>query len=394
MRELGAAAGNGSLLSKWQESIVGIRADVITLSRDREIYRKFAEIASQDDELKENIFTRQVASWFVRSGVLAARRHTGNDTRATSLRALIEDMANSIDSLDYGALTESYVAEGFNKESAAMLAQRLWSRLPDNTGKDLSVEMLRADIDRLTATGRSLRRLGVRVLQGVIDESDGLVIPTELEDAVAVIDELSAKYCSTLTGSTNESVAALEPHRWEAIFQRAWVGSANSDWSPSYLPGDPDTPTDALPMTKEIERLQPQFMMSAESTPGQYRDGLTLTFKNVGKDSALNVRVFVPMYGPFGFSEPIRPGEANTIALPFILKEPLFGNLGGVVQLIVEYQDWNGGNRYRQYAKSWLYPVEGSIGVKVDPLEKSYRVRTGIIADPAYTLKSLPTSAR
>jgi hypothetical protein len=239
-------------LADLRPTIEAVAADVNSLVLDRTVHDRFMGIVQENAELltaaqTNNPFLNGVRRWWSTTTALTLRRHVDPGGTGT-LRAIIDVLATEDE-----ARRATFAADAQELERISVRFRPFFNALIHR-------------LDPGTAPSLSFAELGtaVETVQGIAQRAYAAVTNVSLRMDPAVQFD------------------------WTAIFKEPWL---SSDVKMAYNLGTPGVPFDGLPMTLEEQRGQANLEPTARIHPDGSAD---VVLKNVGAQSALDVRLFLP----------------------------------------------------------------------------------------------------
>jgi hypothetical protein len=320
--------------NELRPAIEAIAVELTTLLLDRQTHERFAGIVRSNEELiaavqQGNPFLQGVRRWWATSAALTLRRHLESGS-TNGLRGAIEALSN-------------LECDGSPAADPGTFA---------------------TDLERLERIADRFRPYLNTLIHGAaIDPFGSSLTFNELNEAISSVGDIAQRAYAAITNVSRRMDVVVQ-YDWTAIFKRPWI---QDDTEMAYVLGKPGVPYDALPMSAADAKEQARLLACIELD--NYGSG-TLRATNVGKQSALDVRVFLPYARTVIDVNEIAPGDSTSR----VLSPELTATISG--QAVFEFADVHD-RVYRQYANV-DFPTARMR--KLD--ETPYRV-SGRIVDPA-----------
>ena len=210
-------------LVRWREWCEGpIRHHVINIYAQRYVWQRLHEMLAENPNLPASYWWTYLQETYAVSQAVAIRRQADRDKRVISLARLIGTVQANAKSIT----REGWLAMWADPDDHPH-ATELWeTKYGDSSGKRLDRAVPAADLKRLTAAARHVKRY---VDQHVAHtDSSAVAEPVtltydDLHDAVDVVGELFKKYHHLLTAESYGSLVPIDIHpSWEAVFTQPW----------------------------------------------------------------------------------------------------------------------------------------------------------------------------
>lgn len=287
-------------IAEFRPAAEAVANEISRLVLDSAVHERFAGIVRSNDALLtaaqgNNPFLNGVRRWWATTTALTLRRHLDPGGTRT-LRSIVEYLA----------------ADDPHGDGAFAADLEVLDRLRERFGPHFNA---------LIHT----------------TESSSSLTYAELSAAVDTVRAIGERAYAAVTNVSRRMNPVVQ-FDWTAIFQEPWLPS---NVEMAYDLGTPGVPYDALPMTRSSADSQASLEPSAQILG----DGsASVCLKNIGVQSALDVRLFLPMARTVIDVPELRPGE-TVMSTP--VRAGLVPEIAG--QIVIEFADLRE-NVFRQYA--------------------------------------------
>ncbi|HEV3156746.1 MAG TPA: hypothetical protein VGZ00_05310 [Candidatus Baltobacteraceae bacterium] len=222
-------------VSKWRADIEHIREAVITLVKHRDDFEALAKIVRGNKRILygESHYPASVKSWYTHSQVMAIRRlvdQGGDGGNVRSLRLLLEDMRRAAEAFTRGNIEELFdapEAPEYEQEMREFLVSAMWKNAGDtesNTDR-LYTHHIKSDLKALAESSARIKKYADKIIAHdtveVLNEDERPKF-SDISACVDVIEGITMRYVSTLTGYGYSSLSPVPQYDTHDIFRFAW----------------------------------------------------------------------------------------------------------------------------------------------------------------------------
>jgi hypothetical protein len=204
-----------------QSHIKEICDDVTGLVENQYVFDRFRVLLKPNEEITNNVFFDHYILNYVSTMVSGVRRQIDRRTSLGGLRKLLENMETHPDFVTKERFLRPYKASGVPMMDH--VGEGFWNEKYGG-GDILDVNIIKTDLALLDSVTLKLKDfVDKRIAHKDKEWADYELTYGELDRAIEVLEELTIKYRSLLTGDGFEKLLPTFHYDWEEIFNVAWV---------------------------------------------------------------------------------------------------------------------------------------------------------------------------
>lgn len=218
-----SAAAKKALLRRWRTWVLRIKSEVGDLVQRREIFSGLRAILEVNPAIgKPNALLHWMMQNYVEAATIGVRRLCDHRDDVESLSHLLRQL------LQHPGVLNAEAHERLYPARSRKYAQQTFELCAGVGRKELSSRTLRRDLRQLEDSAARIQRFVNKKVAHAAPRRQIRKGPTfgQLGAAITLLDEVTVKYATLLTGTGWSSCAPVRQYEWRMVLLRAWLTEA------------------------------------------------------------------------------------------------------------------------------------------------------------------------
>jgi len=207
-------------LKKWLRWLDIIKNEVQDLVMTKRTFHEIQQLIKDNPALRQpNSFYEYLSRTYISHVVIGLRRQIKCDNQSISLARMFEELIESPQTF-----TRSYYVGLYKGSNVENFAEKDFNKFATPGASHIDPSLVAVDLARLRdATKRCEDYADKRVAHRDIKEPEELPTFNEIDECIAILDELYVRYFMLFHASHMDSLLPTRQFDWKAIFRIPWI---------------------------------------------------------------------------------------------------------------------------------------------------------------------------